>query len=325
MSSRIARIISAFAVVVIASAPAACGLSGERIAVPTSEGYDFADFRSDPAQGTTISGVLVVPSSGPILGAAILSHGAGGTGARQRRAARLFAEAGIAAFVLDHFTARGVSSVARDQLRITEQQMASDIFAARDVLSERLELDGARIGAVGWSKGGTAVTLSAVGRLGRFVAPQGEPLGFAAAFYPFCGFQLDEEALSTPLLMLLAGQDDWTPSAPCLRQIKAWASAGENAEWVLYNEASHGFDSRSGRFRVDQAITVRDTGPGCTLDVDEGGRTVTIAKTLSLTTLEERRQFLAACGERGVTFEGDAKAGPLALERLLSFVTDRLR
>ena len=324
MDTALSRLGLVLTVMALASVTGACAQSGERIEIPTTRGYDFVDFPGAVPSDTPITGRLILPPDGEPRGAAILSHGAGGSGARQDRAARLLADRGIAAFVLDHFGARGVSSVARDQLRISEQQMATDIFAARDVLVRRLGLDATRIGAVGWSKGATAVTLSAVARLGALTAPGDPPLAFAAAFYPFCGFRLDDETLATPLLMLLAGRDDWTPSAPCVRQANAWSETGQKVSWQLYETASHGFDSRSGRFRAEQAITVRDTSARCTLEVDSDGRTVTLDRALSIDTMEARRAFLAACGARGVTFEGDDNARADSQVRLLAFIETAL-
>ncbi|MEM8791193.1 MAG: dienelactone hydrolase family protein [Pseudomonadota bacterium] len=297
----------------------ACVAPGEPLRTETLAGYDFADFIDARPGDVAIEGRLVLPEDGAPRAAVILSHGAGGTGGRQERAAAQFAEAGWAALILDHFGARGVRSVARDQIRVSEQQMASDIFKARDALATRLDLDPSQIGAVGWSKGATAVTLAAVNRLQGMLAPGRPPLAFAAAFYPFCGFQLDGEALASPLFLLLAGQDDWTPSTPCVRQADAWRAADQPVSVTVYETAAHGFDSRSGRFEIASAITVRDTSPRCTLRVDEAGRTTTLNGAHSLATPDGRRAFLAVCGVRGVTFAGDEESGRDARTRLLAF------
>lgn len=299
----------------------ACAAPGEPLRVETREGYDFADFIDAQSSPVAIEGSLVLPEDVPPRGAAILSHGAAGPGGRQERTAMLLAEAGWAALILDHFAERGVRSVARDQIRVSEQQMASDIFRARDTLIQRLNLEPAQIGAIGWSKGATAVTLAAVKRLQGMLAPDTPPLAFAAAFYPFCGFQLDDEALASPLLLLLAGKDDWTPSPPCLRQAEAWQAANQPVSAMLYETAEHGFDSRAGRFEIDSAITVREVSARCTLRVDRSGRTVSLDGAHSLATADARRAFLALCGERGVTFAGDAESGEDARMRLLSFAT----
>ncbi|MEM6677619.1 MAG: dienelactone hydrolase family protein [Pseudomonadota bacterium] len=300
---------------------AACAAPGAPLRTPTLEGYDFADFSNAPQSGVSLTGRLVLPEGAPPRGAAILSHGAAGTGGRQERAAALFAEAGWAALILDHFGERGVRSVARDQIRVSEQQMASDIFKARDALVAELGLEPSQIGAVGWSKGATAVTLASVSRLQGMLAPEAPPLAFAAAFYPFCGFQLDGDVLASPLLLLLAGEDDWTPSAPCLRQAEAWKAAEQPVSVTLYETAAHGFDSGARRFEIGGAITVRDTSPRCTLRVDEAGRTVTLDGAHSVATPDERRAFLAECGVRGVTFAGDEESGRDARARLIAFAT----
>ncbi|MEL6769227.1 MAG: dienelactone hydrolase family protein [Pseudomonadota bacterium] len=297
----------------------ACAASGEPLRTQTLEGYDFADFIDARPSSVAIEGRLVLPEDSLPRAAVILSHGASGAGGRQERAAALFAEAGWAALILDHFGERGVRSVARDQIRVSEQQMASDIFQARDALALRLDLEPSKIGAVGWSKGATAVTLATVSRLQGMLAPNTPPLAFAAAFYPFCGFRLDDDALASPLLLLLAGEDDWTPSAPCVRQADAWQAADQPVSAIVYETVAHGFDSGAGRFEIDGAITVRDASPRCTLRVDEAGRTTTLDGAHSLATPDDRRAFLATCGERGVTFAGDEESGRDARTRLLAF------
>ncbi|MEM9044204.1 MAG: dienelactone hydrolase family protein [Pseudomonadota bacterium] len=299
----------------------ACAAPGEPLRTKTLEGYDFADFIDAQSSSVSIEGRLVLPQEGVPSAAVILSHGAAGTGSRQERVATLFAEAGWAVLILDHFGERGVRSVARDQIRVSEQQMASDIFKARDELAQLLAIKPSKIGAVGWSKGATSVTLAAVSRLQGLLAREMPPLAFAAAFYPFCGFQLDDEMLASPLLLLLAGEDDWTPSAPCVRQAQAWQAAGQPVSVTVYEGAEHGFDSRSGRFDIGSAITVRDTSPRCTLRVDDTGRTITLDGAHSLATPSSRRAFLEDCGVRGVTFAGDEESGRDARDRLLSFAS----
>ncbi|MEM7529687.1 MAG: dienelactone hydrolase family protein [Pseudomonadota bacterium] len=303
----------------------ACAATGEPLRTATLEGYDFVDFIDARPGGIAIEGRLVLPEEGPPLAAAILSHGAAGAGGRQERVAAMFAEAGWAALILDHFDERGVRSVARDQIRVSEQQMAADLFKARDALAMRLDLEPSKIGAIGWSKGATAVTLASVSRLQGMLASEMPPLAFAAALYPFCGFQLDDDALAGPLLFLLAEEDDWTPSAPCARQAEAWRAAGQPVSIVVYESARHGFDSSSGRFEIGSAITVRDASPRCTLRVDEAGRTTTLDGAHSLATPDARQAFLAVCGERGVTFAGDEESGRDARARLLAFANRSIR
>lgn len=288
--------------------------------------YDFPEMIAGSAPPARVAAELVLPpGDAPVRGAAILSHGSGGPGGRQTRMADLLAEAGYAALVLDHFGPRGVTSTVRDQLRLTAQGMLADVMAARALLATHPRVPADRIGVIGWSKGAITATLGAVDRLagyaGGAVADPSDRLAFAIAFYPFCGFDLAEERLASPLLMLLGGADDWTPAAPCEALAEAWAARDQPAEAVSYPGAPHGFDSGLlVAFGIDRAISVRDTSPGCTLGLAASGATVTLDGRHSLDSLEARQAFLADCGERGVTFGGDRAARDDAYARVLAFL-----
>lgn len=298
------------------------GRSG-RIGIASTSPYDFVDMIRGDAPAQVVWGELILPpGDGPVRATAILSHGAGGTGARQDRMAARLAEQGIAALVLDHFGPRDIASTVRDQIRITAQTMLADIVAARAVLETHPRLAGRSVGVIGWSKGGIVATLAAVERFSGYATGGGAPLDFAVAFYPFCGFDLDAERLSSPLLMLLASDDDWTPPGPCLRQAEAWAGSAQPVETEVFEGAAHGFDAWTlFDIPISSAITVRDTSPACTLTVDDAGRTVSVDGSGQAGTIEGRQEFLARCGVRGVTFGGSSRARAAAFARLDAFLS----
>ncbi len=306
--------------------PVRADLSGGEagpIAFATTSPYDFPEMIAGTAEPAEIYGRLVMPEgTGPVRGAAILSHGSGGVGGRQERMAERLAEAGIAAFVVDHFGPREIGSTVRDQLRLTAQGMLADAMAAKRLLASHPRIPADRIGIIGWSKGAITAVLGAVDRLAGYAAGGPERFAFAVAYYPFCGFDLGDEALATPLLMLLGGADDWTPAAPCAALAESWAGAGHAAEAVIYPDAPHGFDSGLPfTFTVDRAITVRETSARCTLDAHpEDGRTVTLDGGHRLDSLEGRMAFLEACGVRGVEFGGDRAARRASIARTLAFL-----
>lgn len=298
------------------------------ITFQTTTPYDFPDMIAGTAPQATIQGQLVMPEGdGPVRGAAILSHGSGGLGARQRRMAERLASAGIAAFALDHFGARGITSTAKDQLKLTAQAMLVDAKAAKALLASHPRIPAERIGLIGWSKGGIVAVLGAVGRTAAWAADASQtgPFAFAAAFYPFCGFDLGDEPLSAPLLMLLGGADNWTPPKPCEDLSAAWSSAGQPARAVVFPGAPHGFDSGlPGSFDVGQAITVRDRSERCVLTLSEDGGTETQDGAHRLTNLPARQAYLADCGVRGVRFGGDRAARSSAYAELDRFLGEHL-
>jgi len=299
------------------------GRSGA-VSFATRAPYDFVDLAGGGAPEDRIAGRLVLPEGdGAVRAAAILSHGAGGTGGRQDRMADWLAGRGIAAFVLDHFGPRGIGSTVRDQLRATEQTMVADLFAARALLATHPRIGDAPAGVMGWSKGATAATLSILSRVAG--AAGAEPFDFAVAFYPFCGFALGEEPVATPLLMLLAGADDWTPAAPCADLARDWAAAGDPVAAVVFEDAPHGFDSGMWwTIPVGRAITVRDRSDRCTLDLGPDLATRTVDGAHRLGDVAGRVAFLDDCGERGVTFGGDGAATEAAYDRVAAFLAERL-
>ncbi|GMG84873.1 hypothetical protein LNKW23_40890 [Paralimibaculum aggregatum] len=293
------------------------------IAFASTTPYDFPQMIDGSAPDAVIQGRLLLPEgTGPVRGAVILSHGSGGLGLRQRRVARRLQDAGYAAFAIDHFGPRGVRSTARDQIRMTAQAMLADVMAARLLLASHPRIPAERIGMIGWSKGAITAVLGAVDRLAGYAARGGpERLAFAAAFYPFCGFDFTGERLSGPLLMLLGEADDWTPAAPCLALAGNLAAAGEPVEAVVFPEAPHGFDAfMPVTVTVDRAITVRDGSDRCRLLAGPEGRTETLDGGHRLDSLEGRQAYLAACGERGVRFGGNRAARRAAYAHLFDFL-----
>lgn len=299
------------------------GRSGD-IAFETLTPYDFPELIDGTAPSDRISGTLRMPEgTGPVRAAMILSHGSAGAGGRQSRMAEHLVQQGIAAFTLDHFGPRGITSTVRDQLRLTEQTMAVDLFAAAALLATHPRIPADRIGAMGWSKGATAVTLAAVDRVATFAGAP--PLASAVAFYPFCGFDLGDEPLASPLLLLLGGADDWTPAPPCENLVANWQSRGAPAEVLTFPDAPHGFDSRLFvTVPIGRAITVRDRSPACVLDLDPAGSAVTLDGRHRLTDFDARTAYLETCGVRGVHFGADRSAARAAYARIDQFLAARL-
>ncbi|MBY0338442.1 MAG: dienelactone hydrolase family protein, partial [Acetobacteraceae bacterium] len=87
---------------------------------------------------------------------------------------------------------------------------------------------------LGWSHGGST-TLAAWS-----AAPAGAIAG-AIAFYPGCAGAPARG--DTPLLMLLGGDDDWTPPQPC----EALVAGRPQVTRVTYAGAGHAFDGLGNR------------------------------------------------------------------------------
>jgi dienelactone hydrolase len=199
-----------------------------------------------------VPGDLLLPDALPGDGrvpAVILLHGSDGVTRHQYATARSLVAIGLAVFVVDSFTARGVDDTIGDQGAVTPYSMLVDAYQALALLRTHPRIDSARVALVGWSKGGMVADWASRERYRAQLAPAGVAFAAHAAFYPWCGEQhLPVQLTGAPLLYLVGARDDWTGAAPCLDYVERVRTAGFPARLVLYPDAEHGFDF-PGRFR----------------------------------------------------------------------------
>ena len=219
--------------------------------------------------------------------ALVLMHGCGGIFDAKRRLALRYTELaarlnamGVHALVTDSLTPRGEKELCTQKTgsrKLTQVQRRRDALGALQWLAAQPEVDGARVGLLGWSNGGSTV-LAATNLLHREVAAAALQPSLAVAFYPGC----ETEAArgyrpSAPLLMLLGEADDWTPAGPC-KALAAAVSVGPVPQWEAYAGAYHGFDGRDPvRLRSDVPNGVQP-GRGVHVGADPAARAAAAAR-----------------------------------------------
>lgn len=147
------------------------------------------------------------------------------------RHAALLNDDGYVTLIVDSFGPRGIAD-ACERPRLSEQ--ANDARAAFDRLASLPFVDASRVGAVGFSHGGTTALSLAAGVRGG--AGSGTN-GYAAyvAYYPYCRTVF----VDRPVLILIGARDDWTP-APLCRSLSR-----RNEDMItltVYPDAYHSFD-----------------------------------------------------------------------------------
>jgi dienelactone hydrolase len=232
--------------VLAAMAPAEAGR--QSLAIPVTE--------PNPA---TLTGDFFTPSGDGPHPTVILLHGCSGVTQNVTAWAMWLRSEGYAALVLDSFSARGLRTVCGDPRPLMGDVRAHDVFAAAARLKTLAAVDGNRIAAMGFSHGGWTA-LWAWRMQQRYPEARIRAL---IAFYPACGPALPVGD-APPLLMLLGGQDDWTPAEPCLKLAEAARHAGRSVSAVLYPDARHAFDAANLRGRVHVAVARR--GKGATIE-----------------------------------------------------------
>jgi len=168
--------------------------------------------------------------------AVVVLHGCGGVGSHHHGWARRLVEWGYVAIVLDSFAPRGHGSVcAFNPQTTTAETRAGDALAAAEYLARLPFVRAGRVGAIGFSHGGSTVMHAVQMRGG---APP--PLAAAVAFYPGCNERVNHN-VGVPTMILIGERDDWTPAERCRRAVAAQRRP-ELVSLTVYPNAFHGFD-----------------------------------------------------------------------------------
>lgn len=273
---------------------------------------------------SVIAGVLTLPESANARGAPrakvpamVVVHGSSGVLQNGWDWAKRLNDLGVAAFVIDNFTGRGVKETATDQSRLSPSADAAGALAALRLLATHPAIDPKRIGVIGFSRGGSAAINSALEPIRRAVID--DDLRFAAhvALYPGCAVPLVSAHFDgSPILMLLGGKDDYTPASSCLAYADALRPRGASITVVVYPNANHAFDSKTPPHFNPRPTTLHNCHGEIDLDdgvftVETGGQTVQGAAAAA---------ELKRCAEHGVTLGGDPEAREKAPRDVADFL-----
>jgi dienelactone hydrolase len=183
------------------------------------------------------SDLFLAPAGPGPFPAVLMLHGCGGLGSRDRMWAERLREWGYLTVRVNSLAARGFKSVCGGGA-LDPAARVPDALAALAHLRTRPDVEPRRIALMGWSHGAmaTLVTLGA--------APEEPAQGFRAAiaYYPSCR-QVRAWRTRTPALMLLGGEDNWTPPEPCQSLAARQQQTGLPVTQVTYPGAQHGFDN----------------------------------------------------------------------------------
>ena len=161
---------------------------------------------------------------------------------------------GIAAFVLDPFGARGVTSTVANQTQFSFAASALDVLMAMKVLAGMPEIDPARIGAQGHSRGGAAVLSAAARRYADPVMGAGSRLKGVLAAYPWCGHQFHDPSIGDTVVRCIVGdRDQWCLPQQVQGHVQAMRLAGGDATMRLVDGAHHSFDRGPPVWRIEEA------------------------------------------------------------------------
>jgi len=241
--------------------------------------YSGSDFLLERAAGkeAVLGGELRLPVGAPSkVPAVILVHGSGGVGAGVDAWARAINEAGMAAFILDSFSGRGIVSTVEDQDQLHSLAMMVDAYRALDVLTAHPRIRADRIAVMGFSKGAVASVFSAAE---RFRTAYGSASRFAAhvGLYTPCNtrFDGDTKVSAMPIRLYHGTGDDYVSIQPCRDYVSELKAGGADVSLTEYPGAQHSFDNPASPplFDVPKAQSTRN----CRLKEGPNGTTLNAA------------------------------------------------
>ncbi len=279
---------------------------------------EFLSGRHD-GKPITLAGELRLPRLGPDrLSAVVLLHGSGGISGYVTDWAQDLNALGVATFVIDSFTARGITITNDDQAQLGRLAMIADAYRALDVLAQHPRLDPARIALMGFSRGGQAALYASLTRFQRLHGTAGHEFAGYLAFYPPCDtvYRDDEDVANRPIRLFHGDADDYAPVAQCRAYVERLRARGKDVQLTVYPGAGHVFDGQA--YKKPLTLAKAQTTRHCELAEAPGGVIIN-AKT--------RQPFTYAdpCVEYGPTIAYNEPASVQARKAVAEFVTATLR
>jgi len=258
---------------------------------------------------------------GPVPAAVIINSSGGVSAHTEHFYARLLADQGVAALVVDSFAPRGVRETSSDQRRVNQSQSAADAVAGFRWLVNQSWVDRSRIIVLGMSRGGSAALDVAVESYRDLLQARDAAFAAHVAISPACMTQ-NENARTTgaPIFFQLSELDETDPIQPCLEYLERMRAAGnQNLRLAVYPGVYHAKESIGGVVSLEDGPHTPNCRFFLTADrqlIDrKSGQRVPIAKSW-----EHIRQTCATTGP--FTQGGDPRVKAQAAADLLQFLRD---
>ena len=250
------------------------GVQGLNVEIPSANPRNYFQALSKPSDMPSVllyGKLFVPPGSGregkwPLV---IIVPGSLGVAPSHLSHAETLVRSGLAAFVLDNFGGRSVTSTVANQTQFSFAASAYDVLAAWKVLAALPEIDASRIGAQGHSRGGSAVLTAAARCFADAVVGPGAGLRGVLAAYPWCGHQfLDPRIGDTEIRIIIGDRDEWCSPMQVQGHCQAIQLSGGKVTMRLVAGAQHSFD------RGTEIVNIPDAAvsPGApTVYIDKDG------------------------------------------------------
>ncbi|MFK7794492.1 MAG: dienelactone hydrolase family protein [Gammaproteobacteria bacterium] len=259
-----------------------------------STSYKFIDelLKPDNEQDSSVELLVWVSLPDPVkfqapYPAVVLLHSSWGLSSQESFYSKVFADMGIAVYVIDSFSPRGVGKTSLDQSLVSSASMIQDAYQVLNYLQNLPEINNKKIAVMGFSKGGIAAFYSAFDEIKSAVSENKDAM-FAAhvAYYPWCGIRLQNmKTTSKPILIQGGGKDTITPVEKCVQLAEEELSVEEKYFVAIktHINARHAFDHPL-LSKIPIPISLNAQVPGlCEIQQNENGSFIETYKEIEVT------------------------------------------
>jgi dienelactone hydrolase len=321
--SSLRRLVYATFVALAAGTPAASKAQVARMEIHSFQSTTLTDqeFLTGRKEGkpVTLAGELRLPRPGnDRLPVVVLLHGSGGISGYVTDWEQDLNAMGVATFVIDSFTARGIVNTLYDQSQLGRLAMIIDAYRALDLLAKHPRIDPTRMALMGFSRGGQAALYASLKRFQRMHGSVGQEFAAYIPFYPQCdtAFRDDENVTDRPIRLFHGSADDYIPVAPCRAYVERLKAKGKDVQLTEYAGAGHVFDGRA--YKTPVKLEKAQTNRRCQLAETQDGLIINL-------TTKQPFTYADPCVEYGPTIAYDEKASSEARKAVREFVTATLK
>jgi dienelactone hydrolase len=262
-----------------------------------------------------IAAELRLPRAGAErLPVVVLAHGSNGVTPNVDRWAQELNAMGVAAFIVDSFTGRGILGTRNDQGQIGFFVHVYDAYRALDLLAKHPRIDPARVGVMGFSRGARAGLYGSMKRFQRAYGPADAQFAAYIAFFAPCftAFIDVEDISDRPIRLFHGTADDFLPVAPCRAYVARLQKAGKDVRLTEYAGANHIFDDPM--LKTATSLPQAQSPRHCTLEENPVGQIINSQTRQPYT-------FRDPSMERGATIGYSAEAHGKAIKAVKEFLT----
>jgi TPR repeat protein/dienelactone hydrolase len=271
-----------------------------------------------------ITADLYRPHAQDRVPAAVIINSSGGVSAHtEHYYARTLVQQGMAALVVDSFTARGVRRTGDDQNRVPQSKSNADAFAGYRWLAAQPWVDTKGIIVMGMSRGGEAAYSAALEVLRKRTGV--DDITFAAhiAIAPgSCNFpQRDVRTTGGPIFFMLAELDQTQLVRSCVEYIERMRKAGKaEIRIAIYPGVYHAYEGTSGVGLAADDWASQDCAGR--YERDENFILYERSTGRRATKASQTEYLFKTCLKRGYVFGGDERVKAQATADLLQFLRD---